>query len=275
MNGEDRLIAGEGAINHFWMVCFSNDLVREKLGLKYISQMRDKDPYWYLWFHDFPGVFKFSLLECVADSRWDWRALLRIKYYPHPDESIFHGLSVLEQICRLSEIFQTKPAQWQGGETSCACCGGVHHHEGERFADLREGTGAPLAGLADGIPEDFFLAGQMEIKFLRDKVSEVSWESQDYWRVTMTENYYMGDQDGATMKVLRKGDIDRDFPGWMLTDFVARRFAMGWQEHHGFSRASELLSNEEGLEFSSDGRNLRANPSATIRCHQVCRRMEI
>ena len=48
MSGEDRLIAGEGAINHYWMVCFSNDLTREKLGLKYISQMRDKDPYWYL-----------------------------------------------------------------------------------------------------------------------------------------------------------------------------------------------------------------------------------
>ena len=115
MSDLDRLVAGEGAINHYWTVCFANDDIRNRLGLKYISQMWDQTPYWYLWFSDLPGVFKLSLLECVAEPEWDWRALFRIKYYPRPEETTFHGLSVLEQICRMSEMFETKPAQWKEG----------------------------------------------------------------------------------------------------------------------------------------------------------------
>ena len=272
MSDLDRLVAGEGAINHYWTVCFANDDIRNRLGLKYISQMWDQTPYWYLWFGDLPGVFKLSLLECVAEPEWDWRALFRIKYYPRPEETAFQGLSVLEQICRMSEMFETKPAQWKEGETGCACHGGIHHH-GVRFSDLREGTGAPLVRTAAEIPEDFFLAGQMELKHRNGQGSELSWESQDHWQVRMTENYYITDRDGTALKVLRKGEIDRDFPGWMLTDFVARRFAIGWQEHHGFQQVSELVEEKNGLDFSSDGRTLNASPSTTVRQRVVCRRM--
>ena len=273
MNGEDRLVAGEGAINHYWMMCFANDAIRNRLGLKYISQMWDSTPYWYLWFEDLPGVFKLSLLECVAETDWDWRALFRVKYYPHPEETAFQGLAVVEQICRMSGLFQTKPAEWKDGETGCACHGGIHHQEG-RFAELRDGTGAPSASTAEKIPEDFFLAGQMELRHCSGRCSELSWESQEHWRVQMTENYYITDQEGTSLKVLRKGDVDRDFPGWMLTDFVARRFAIGWQEHHGFVHVSEVSQEKNGLDFTSDGRTLNASPSVTIRRRRVCRYMK-
>lgn len=192
MSSEDRLVAGEGAINYFWTLCFANDDIRSRLGLKYISQMWDSTPYWYLWFNNFPGVFKLSLLECVAEPDWDWRALFRVKYYPRPEEAAFQGLSVLEQICRMGESFQTKPAEWQGEEDGCACHGGIHHH-GVRFEDLKEETGAPLASKSAEIPDDFFLAGQMELKHRNGQCSEVSWQSQDQWRVQMTENYYISD----------------------------------------------------------------------------------
>lgn len=273
MNGDDCLVAGEGAINHYWTVCFANDNTRTRLGLKYISHMWDQTPYWYLWFSNLPGVFKLALLECVEEAEWDWRALFRIKYYPHPEEKAFQGLSVLEQICRMSELFQTRPAEWKGGETGCACHGGIHHH-GVPFEELKDGTGAPLASRAAAIPEDFFLTGQMELRHRSGKCSELSWESQDYWRVKMTENYYITDQDGTALKVLRKGDIDRDFPGWTFTDFVARRFAIGWQEHHGFEVLSESDGEKEGFDFTSDGRTLISSPSATIRHRMVCRRMQ-
>ncbi|HWR29623.1 MAG TPA: hypothetical protein VN631_07300, partial [Negativicutes bacterium] len=273
MNGDDRIVAGEGAINHYWTVCFANDVTRNRLGLKYISQMWDQTPYWYLWFGDLPGVFKLSLLECVEEPAWDWRALFRIKYYPHPEEAAFQGLSVLEQICRMSELFKTKPAEWKEGETGCACHGGIHHH-GIRFEDLRDGTGAPLASKAEEIPEDFFLAGQMELRHRTGCCSELSWESQESWRIQMTENYYISDQDGTELKVLRKGDIDRDFSGWVLTDFVARRFALGWQEHHGFQSVVESSEEKNGIDFTSDGKTLNASPSATIRHRLVCQRMQ-
>ena len=63
----DRLVVGEGTLNHFWTLCFADESQRHKLGLKYISQMWDQNPYWYVWFVDLPGVFKLSLLDCTAE----------------------------------------------------------------------------------------------------------------------------------------------------------------------------------------------------------------
>ena len=269
----DRLVVGEGTLNHFWTLCFADESQRHKLGLKYISQMWDQNPYWYVWFVDLPGVFKLSLLDCTAEVPWDWRALFRIKYYPRPEESVFQGLSVLEQICRMSDLFQTRPAEWAGGETGCVCHGGVHHHHGPRFADLQEGTGVPAASRAAEIPEDFFLAGEMELRYGNDQGSEISWRSQDHWRVKMTENYFIKDQEGAPLKVLRKGDIDRDYPGWFLTDFVARRFSSGWHNYQQYGQSQETAEDQDGMEFLCDGHTLNPRLCQEIRRRQVCRRM--
>ena len=273
MMDADRLVLGEGTVNHYWTLCFANEELRQRMGLKYISQMWDQTPYWYLWFVDLPGVFKLSLLECVEEIPWDWRALFRIKYYPRPEENAFLGLSVLEQICRMSDLFHTRPAQWAGGETGCVCHGGIHHH-GVRFADLQEETGIPSASRAAEIPEDFFLAGEMELRYGDARGSEVSWKSQDFWRVRMTENYFLTDQDGTSLKVLRKGDVDRDFPGWMLTDFIARRFSLGWQEYKRYERQSEKEEEQSGVEFLCDGHSLHQQLCPTIRCKSICRHME-
>ena len=273
MMDTDRLILGEGSLNHYWTLCFADEALRQRLGLRYISQMHDTHPYWYLWFADWPGVFKLSMVECRNTSEWDWQALFQIKYYPQPQEKVFAGLSVLEQVCRMSEVFQTVPAAWNEGETGCACHGESHHH-GVRFEDLQGSTGAPNIEWSAEIPADFFLAGQMTVSHRDGQHCEVSWESQDWWRVQMTENYYIPNQEGNTLKVLRRGDIDREFPGWMLTDFVARRFADGWQELHGFARVDESTGERDGLEFTSDGRTLNAVVSSTTRHLSVCRRMQ-
>ena len=269
----DRLVVSEGTLNHYWTLCFADETMRHKLGLKYISQMWDQNPYWYVWFVDLPGVFKLSLLECAEEAPWDWRALFRVKYYPHPEESVFQGLSVLEQICRMSDLFQTRPAQWAGGETGCVCHGGVHHHHGTRFADLQEGTGVPAASRAAEIPEDFFLAGEMELRYGKGQGSEISWHSQDHWRVKMTENYFIKDQEGAPLKVLRKGDVDRDYPGWFLTDFVARRFSSGWQNYQQYGKWQETAEDQDGVEFLCDGHSLSPCLCPAIRRKRVCRQM--
>ncbi len=269
----DRMVVGEGTVNHFWTLCFADELLRQKLGLKYISQMWDQNPYWYIWFVDLPGVFKLSMLDCVAEAQWDWRALFRIKYYPRPEESVFQGLSVLEQICRMSDLFLTRPAQWAGGEAGCVCHGGIHHHPGPRFSDLQEGTGVPIASRAAEIPEDFFLAGELELQYGNEKGSEISWRSQDHWRVKMTENYFIKDQEGVPLKVLRKGDVDRDYPGWFLTDFVARRFSSGWQKYQKYGQWQETVEEQDGVEFFCDGHTLNQRLCSTIRRKLVCRRM--
>jgi hypothetical protein len=274
MKPSDRMVEGEGTVNHFLSICFADELKKSQLGLKYISQMRDEYPYWYIWFTDLPGVFKLIMLDCSSlDDCWDWHALFRVKYYPHPQEKAFQGLSVLEQICRMSEMFDARPAQWEDGETGCVCHGGVHHHA-KRFADLQDGTGVPNISRAAEIPNDFFLAGQMEL-FHRDGYgSEVVWESQDSWQVKLTENYYITDADGAKLKVLRKGDVDRDFPGWILTDFISRRFSAGWQAHFGYDRVEECSEDTDGVVFSSDGQSLNAMGSSAIRRRLQCCRMQ-
>ncbi len=273
MDDSDRMVEGEGTVNHFWSSCFADEQKKLRLGLKYISQMRDECPYWYLWFTELPGVFKLCLLDCsTMDGCWDWHALFRIKYYPHPQEDVFQGLSVLEQICRMSEIFNTRPAQWNEGETGCVCHGGVHHH-GARFADLQAGTGVPNILSVAEIPEDFFLAGQMELFHRSGYGSEFVWESQDSWQVKMTENYYISDADGAKLKVLRKGDVDRDFPGWMLTDYFSQRFSSGWKEHFGYDRMEEVVEQFPGISFISDGQKLDSVVSPSIRRRLTCCKM--
>ena len=273
MTGMDKLIAGEGMFNHFWSLCFADEKLRNRLGLKYISQMRDKNPYWYLWFNDMPGVFRLNMPFCQEEAPWDWKALLRIKYYPHPQEGVFLGLSLLEQICRMSTIFDTSPAHWHEGETGCVCHGGMRH-QGRRFAELQGGTGVPNLSRAAEVPEDFFLAGQMEVSYRAGLESQITWDSQDRLQVQMTENYYIPDQDGASLKVLRRGDIVRDFSGWLLTDFIARRFASGWQEIHGYQVVSEEGREEDGLFFTSDGRSLNPVLSPEVRRMSVCCRMQ-
>lgn len=270
---EDRTIVGEGTINHYWMVCFADEATRKRQKLKYISQMRTANPYWYIWFEDMPGVFKLDMISCKQAPDWDWHAYFLVKYYPHPKEAAFEGLSILEQVCRMSEVFQTRPAQWKPGETGCVCHGGVHHH-GVRFEELANGTGVPDICKSAELPQDFFLAGQMELFHREGLKSEVVWESQDHWRVKMTEDYYMPDQSGTTLKILRRGDVDRDFPGWLLTDFIAQRFAAGWQEHNGFMQSDESSEQHDGLDFNSDGRSLNANVSKELRRLLVRRRMQ-
>lgn len=264
MTNKDRTIVGEGTINHYWSLCFADEKMRTRIGIKYISQMRMEHPYWYLWFGDLPGAFKLEMVSCCEVFDWDWHAYFRVKYFPHPQENTFQGLSILEQVCRMSDVFNTRPAQWEGEESGCVCHGGIHHH-GVRFEELMDGTGAPDLQRAAEIPDDFFLAGQMELFHRNGQRSQLIWESQDHWRVKMTENYYIPDQHGSTLKILRKGDIDRDFPGWMLTDFVARRFGIGWQEHHGFGSLDETTEEQVGLDFTSDGRTLQANCGGGIR----------
>ena len=274
MIAQDRMVIGEGTLNHYWSMCFADEQQRNGLGLKYISQMWDASPYWYLWFVDRPGVYKMSLQQCTEAVDWDWRAFFRISYYPRPEEEAFKGLSMLEQICRMSEAFHTQPAKWEEHHTGCVCHGGIEHH-GERFADLRQETGVPRAEIAQDIPEEFFWVGTMEWFVSDHEGSKIIWDSQDHWRVRMTENYYICDGEGAPLKVLRKGDVDRDYPGWSLTDFFVRRFIKGWRQYMQYDKIHEAMNEQDGMEFLCDGAGLNAATCADIRrrtawCQMTC-----
>lgn len=270
MNGLDELaVRAEGLLNHFWLMQMSDEDTRKKMGLKYISHMWDSCPYWYIWFQDMPGVFKLELVECNDAEGWDWEAFFRVKYYPAVDETAFQGLSVLEQLCRTGGLFNNLPAEWPEGSEGCACHGGAVHHAG-KFEDLAGGTGVPDVRRSAEIPGDFFLAGQLRMAQRGEQESRISWESQNRWRVTMVEDYYVPDLEGSPMKLLRSGDVDRDFPGWMITDFIGRRLVSGWKEQFGYKIFRENYEEEAGLDYICDGENLTAQRSGEVKKKEVC-----
>ena len=78
----DRMTQASGVMNHYWVVLFSNDALREAAGLRYISHMVDERPYWYLWHAGCAGVYELDLLGAQAIDGYDWLAEFAVRYYP-------------------------------------------------------------------------------------------------------------------------------------------------------------------------------------------------
>jgi len=266
----DPDIQVQGALNHCLWVIFADEEVRNRLGYKYVSHMYDTSHYWYVWFTDLPGVFRFELQSSRLLPPSAWEAHFILKYYPHTEEECFRELSICEQFCRSGETFQTRAATWTEGER-CPCHGGCSH-EGQKFADLAHGTGVPCGTLSQAIPPDFFFTGLLFLRH-QEGCSTLEWESQDRWRVVMTTDYFLPDWEGRPLKVLRKGDVDRNFPGWPLTDLFGRRLAAGWQYLFGYSAAVRTYAEENGCDFAVDGEKLLARPADDIRKYKVCLEM--
>lgn len=268
----DPDIQVQGTLNYCLSAAFTDSDFKDSLGLKYISHMYDTCHYWHFWFRDMPGVFRLELLKSAIVSPEGWEAQFKVKYYPHPDEELFQGLSILEQCCRTGAVFKSMPAVWRGGEELCACHGGGCHQENQ-FADLADGTGAPQGLLSQEIPPDFFLAGSMELHHNAGEKTALVWESLDRWRVTMAKDFFIPGHEDRPLKVLRKGDVDRNFPGWTLVDFFCRRLATIWQRNLGYTESVSTEQEESGYEFFSDGDGLSLLLAADIRKRRVCLKM--
>lgn len=249
----------EGLVNHLWITVMGNSDLRKRLGLKYLSHMWDRNPYWYLWFQDIRGVFKLELRQVIGSEGYEWFAEFSVKYYPHPEDEYFKGLSLLEQICRRSEAFFSTPATIAGGCPCHAC-----EHEGDSFSDLGETTGVPAFTAADRLPEDFFFAGKITLAKKEMGIS-IGLESQDHWRVVMSADYCLVDVDGREFKVLREGETDRDFSGFILTDVLYRKLILSLEALYGCRACSKEELITGGVAFYSDGSKLWDGPSGEIR----------
>ena len=254
----DRTIEVSGLMNHFWFTVLSEERFKKRSGLKYISHSWQNDPYWYLWFTDLCGVYKMELHDARTLDGFDWQADFIIKYYPSENESCYHGLSSLEKICRRSNIFHTQPADGYG----CPCHAMDHDHK--KFADLEKSTGVPALQNAEMMPSDFFYAGHLFIAFKDGAGSLLRVKSQTKWRVTITEDYAVADNEGDTIAVLKKGEVDRDYPGFEICDFLYRRFTGSWALFNQYSHHQERVWKGDGLNFFSDGQSLWPEPSPDI-----------
>lgn len=210
-------ISVEGIMNHLWLSVKSNPRINNLIGIKYISHRWGETPFWYLWLHDVAGVYKLELKNVQSSVGYEWIAEFAVKYYPAEEEPYFEGLSLLEQLCRKGIAFQGKTSRSHSG---CPCH--ALHSSGEEVEPENHSTGCPGLEYQDNIPDEFFFAGKIMLaKYGTNFI--VGCEAQTYWKVIMSANYYLDDECGNSYKVLRQGEIDRDYPGLEITNFFYKK----------------------------------------------------
>jgi hypothetical protein len=258
----ERIAEAVGLLNHFWLTTLSDASLKEKARLKYVSHMWDNNrPYWYLWYNDCSGVHKMELHKAETAEGYDWLAEFAVKYYPSETESAFNGLSTLEKLCRKSEMFHNLPTD---GECGCPCHGQSHTGQDNRFPDLSKSTGAPSFKYSEIIPADFFCVGNMLTAFNAHKGSLVRLKSQTNWRITLTEDFALADDNGDILAVLKKGEVDKDYPCYAISYSLYHRFIKTWALVHNYKCQQESLWKTDGLTFNSDGYSVTPKPSSEI-----------
>jgi hypothetical protein len=251
-----------GWINHLWLSVLADPDCRGTVGVRYMSHGWDSDPYWLFWFAERPGVYRLELNAAAPREGYDWVATFVVKYFPAKTETAFHGLSALEKLLRESEVFDTHPV---GGGGGCPCHATDHEHAEDRFKDLEDGCGVPLASNFEAIPPDFFFAGHLSIAHSASAGAVITAKSQTTWRVEMTEDYNVSGGNGTVVTLVKKGSVDRDYPGLDITDFLYRRFITAWASGHDVPLATEEKWEGDGLLFRTDGLTLAAEPCGQIR----------
>jgi len=257
----DRTIETVGLLNHVWLNLLADGRLREEAELRYVSHMWDCSPYWYLWLKNRPGVYKLELQAAQISEGYDWLAEFVIKYYPSVDEESFNGLSFLEKICRRSELFETTPTE---GISGCPCHGHCEEHDEDRFSDLKDGTGVPAIHYADMIPADFFFAGHLLLAYKAAMGCLIRLKTQSKWRIIVIKDFSLKDNEGNLIKTLRKGEIDRDFPGFDITEYLFRHLVKAWRLFGGYAVFEEHVWKGDGMRFESDGETLFTAPSPDI-----------
>jgi hypothetical protein len=188
---------------------------------------------------------------------FDWLAEFVIKYYPHKDEPWHEGLSFLEKHYRASDVFQTPPSAGGG----CPCHSLSHNHEEHRFADLAESTGAPSYACRDIIPPDFFYAGHLYIAFKDTVGSIIRIKTQTNWQVAVTKNHTIRNGEGEPLNFFRKGTIDRNYPGFAISNSIYQGLVKSWSSFHKYDVNCEQIWRGEGVKFLNDGRGIKTEPS--------------
>jgi hypothetical protein len=114
------------------------------------------------------------------------------------------------------------------------------------------------------IPADFFYAGDMSVAFKKDMGTLIQVKSQTNWRVILTEDYAISNNSDAPSITLKKGGVDRDYPGFMITRFLYAKFVQCWTIFCKYGIQHERTWKGEGVIFKSDGQNLLPESSPDV-----------
>ena len=80
----------------------------------------------------------------------------------------------------------------------------------------------------------------------------------------LTADYAIPNDNGTPSIMMKKGEVDRDYPGFMITNFLYKKFVRCWTLVNKYTAQDEYTWKGEGMLFKSDGQNLWPESSPDI-----------
>ena len=134
-----------GVVEGAFALVFPDAQARDALGLRAISRAKHGGTAWYVWTKAHAGAFEIALMPGA-----DERALLALRYFPDPEEDLFHGFADIERDCR--------------------CSNGLFDH-----------TGTPRLDQADTLDPSLFHVGTLALDLCSDQGLVLTLYAQDCW----------------------------------------------------------------------------------------------
>ncbi len=159
-----------------------DDYLRRLIGFNKVSRFYEGGGGWYFWLKGKPGVHELEVVDCDKTFAWSHQRF-RLRYYPHPEEAVFRNFSFFEQVIRMGDGFS---------------------------------QGCPGLGLGEQFHESYYVIGELNI-FLLNKAILAIVTSQDRWIEYRQQGLEVEKPTGERVCVVKKGEKDRDVPGWGLS----------------------------------------------------------
>jgi len=190
---------------------------------KYIGFDWNGIPAWYLWPKENPGVY--AAKESWSESNGEFvRAGFTLYYYPHPEEEAFTDFSVVEQLVRVSDFFDT-----QGVHLFSSCCGHGHRHDHpaeKPFQDLAKEKGVPTPSGRETLCSSLYFVGSIRCTWLSLGLIHFEVESLVRSRTFAVTNIKVPSESADEMRiVVHAREKDRDVPCWHLSWLFSKAFA--------------------------------------------------
>lgn len=223
-----------GYIEELILTLINCDNAKKNLHFKYVSPEWIGAPGWYFWPKEREGVYFLKLVD-ARPQKEVIKSILHVYYYPHPQEEVFWHYSFVEQLTRLSHVFQ---GSIPGHSEACPCHSDHEHHD---FADLQEGLGIPVPQFRGEINPWLYRLGELSCLWDKGILKHLSIEAQARSQTWSCTNLYGEGMNGAILY-----EIDRDLPAWDLV----KEFSTGFLED--LKTIGFLLSPEEAFDITGN-----------------------
>ena len=98
--------------------------------------------------------------------------------------------------------------------------------------------------------------------------------------MAITKNHTIRNGDGQSLTFFEKGALDRNYPGFEISNFIYQRLVKSWSSFYQYEINREYIWKGEGVRFLNDGRDIKTEPSLNIekviaQTELVCREEDV